>query len=228
MSSAKMDHTVSGTVDASTRKIGSQSISSEVQIIDVNSADQYSTANFVSVFLQRIDGVKLSSSDILYYEKNSKNEISALILNDVTGDTYQYGVVTSARGQSSNMNISGSYTYDIDGVSQTVSTNGSIYNVSSGQPAMFFVSDGRVESIQPLQQISGYVQEITNTTVTNAKGDVYLLASNVAVYQKTSSYQFLKIPLEDVIDNDEYKISAYYDKSQQGGGRIRVLLAEKK
>ncbi len=228
LSSAKTDNAVSGTVDASARKIGSQSISSEVQMIDVNSADQYTTANFVSVFLQRIDGVKLSSSDILYYEKNSKNEISALILNDVTGDTYQYGVVTSARGQSSNMNISGSYTYDIDGVSQSVSTNGSMYNISSGQPAMFLICDGRVESIQPLQQISGYVTDITSTTVTSAKGDVYLLASNVAVYQKTSSYQFLKIPLEDVIENDEYRVSAYYDKSQQGGGRVRVLIAEKK
>lgn len=228
LSAVKTGDGISGTVDAAAHKIGNYAVSGEVQIIDVSTVDKYTQANFVPVFLQRLDGVKLSASDILYYEKNSKNEISALILNDVTGDTYQYGVVTSASNRSGNMSASGSYTYDIDGVSQSTNTNNSTFNVASGQPAMFFVSGGKVESIKPLQSLNGTVQKLTSTTVTTSKGDVYQLASNVAVYQKTASYQYLKIPLEDILENDQYRISAYYDKSGQGGGRIRVLIAEKK
>lgn len=160
--------------------------------------------------------------------EDNKNEISALILNDVTGDTYQYGVVTSASNRSGNMSVSGSYTYDIGGVSQSISTNNSTFNVVSGQPAMFFVSGGKVESIQPLRLLDGTVQKVTGMTVTTSKGDIYQLASNVTVYQKTAGYQYLKIPLDDILDNDQYRVSAYYDKSQQGGGRIRILIAEKK
>lgn len=228
LSSVKSDGNISGTVDASARTIGSHTISGDVQIIDVSTVDKYTQACFTPVFLQRLDGVKISAGDILYYRKNNKNEISALILNDVTGDTYQYGVVTSASNRSGNMSVSGSYTYDIGGVSQSISTNNSTFNVVSGQPAMFFVSGGKVESIQPLRLLDGTVQKVTGMTVTTSKGDVYQLASNVTVYQKTAGYQYLKIPLDDILDNDQYRVSAYYDKSQQGGGRIRILIAEKK
>lgn len=227
LSVLKSDGNLSGTVDASARTIGSTAVSSEVQIIDVNAIDKYTTANYVSVFLQRLDGVKIIASEVLYYEKNSKNEISTLILNNVTGDTYQYGVVTSASSSSNGMNVSGSYTYDIDGVSQSVNTNGSMYNIVSGQPAMFFISGNQVASIKPLSQL-GTVQKVTSTTVTSSSGDVYLLSSDVVVYQKTATYQYLKIPLNDILDNEQYKVTAYYDKSQAGGGRIRVLIAESK
>lgn len=227
LSVLKSDGNLSGTVDASARTIGSTAVSSEVQIIDVNAIDKYTTANYVSVFLQRLDGVKIIASEVLYYEKNSKNEISTLILNNVTGDTYQYGVVTSASSSSNGMNVSGSYTYDIDGVSQSVNTNGSMYNIVSGQPAMFFISGNQVASIKPLSQL-GTVQKVTSTTVTSSSGDVYLLSSDVVVYQKTATYQYLKIPLNDILDNEQYKVTAYYDKSQVGGGRIRVLIAESK
>ena len=69
---------------------------------------------------------------------------------------------------------------------------------------------------------------MTSTTVTSSSGYVYLLSSDVVVYQKTATYQYLKIPLNDILDNEQYKVTAYYDKSQVGGGRIRVLIAESK
>lgn len=227
LTSVKSDGTVSGKVNASARTLGKYELADEVQIIDVSAIDKYTSANVVSVFLQRLDGVTISSSSVLYYAKNSKNEISTLILDDVTGDTYQYGVVTSASSSSGDMKVNGRYTFDIGGVSQTLSTNNSSYNVGSGQPAMFFVSNGQVKSIKPLTQL-GTVQKLTGAEATTSKGDVYLLASDVAVYQRTGSAQFLKLPLEDVLDSDQYRFTAYYDKSQAGGGRIRVIIAEKK
>jgi len=87
---------VYGTVNESKGKIGTTDVSSNVNIIDVAKSDEGEVGAWSSVFLQRIDGVTLKEKQVLYYEKNSSGQIISMILNDVTGDAYKYGVVTKA------------------------------------------------------------------------------------------------------------------------------------
>ena len=54
---------------------------------------------------------------VRFYALNAQGEISHLILNDVTGDLHQYGVITSVEelDLGTMMGISSSYTYDVGG-----------------------------------------------------------------------------------------------------------------
>lgn len=56
---------------------------------------------------------------VRFYALNAQGEISHLILNDVTGDLHQYGVITSVEelDLGTMMGISSSYTYDVGGQS---------------------------------------------------------------------------------------------------------------
>ena len=45
----------------------------------------------------RLSGVKLSDLDVRYYTVNDNGEIDRLILNDVTGDLWKYGVLDDVK-----------------------------------------------------------------------------------------------------------------------------------
>ena len=51
-----------------------------------------------------------------------------------------------------------------------------------------------------------------------------MLSDRVAVYRKTNSVYTL-IPLSDIKDSD-YTLTGYYDKSEGGGGRVRIIIAQ--
>ena len=217
---------VSGVVDYEQKKIGSHKMADGIMILDVSTVDQLETGSYIKVYPQRLDGVNLSSSSVLYTQKNSNGEITTMFLNNVTGDAHKYGIVTRASDYSER-SASRSYTYDIDG---TVSTmNGSIFtSVSSGAPSRFVFSGNSIDSITPLVKLQTYVSEVKDFSVECA-GKEYLMSDKVAVYQKNSEYQYLKMSKSDLMEHqNEYNIYAYYDKAESAGGRIRVLLATKK
>ena len=74
-----------------------------------------------------------------------------MILKDVTGDAYQYGIMTRVQTNSSASmlgNLSGTYEYIVDGVSYSYTTSGSIYGVSAGQAFKLAPSPSRPETVQ--------------------------------------------------------------------------------
>ena len=57
-----------------------------------------------------------------WYAANADGEITDLILRDFTGDLYEYGIITSAKETSTDMELSGSYTYLLNGEKRTLTT----------------------------------------------------------------------------------------------------------
>ena len=53
----------------------------------------YGVVAYKKIYPQRIDGMTLNSSKVLYSAKNSAGEITDLIINDVTGDARMYGII---------------------------------------------------------------------------------------------------------------------------------------
>ncbi len=214
-----------GTVDADGRVVGAYRFAESPEILDVVSGDGNSIGTYAKVFLQRLNGISLNSSNVLYYSTNEAGEIHQLILNDATGDGYQYGIVTKAETRTSGMNVGGSYTYDIAGKTGSVSTSGTSFQVGYGQPVMILQSGGRVQSMKALSRLSDTVTAVTGNTL-YGKNKSYPLSDRVVVYKKTS-YDYTVIPVSE-LDTSVYRISAYYDRSLERGGRIRVIVAEKK
>ena len=83
------------------------------------------------IYPDRLKGVKFDGNMVRFYALNAQGEISHLILNDVTGDLHQYGVITSVEelDLGTMMGISSSYTYDVGGQKLTFGSTNAIYNL---------------------------------------------------------------------------------------------------
>lgn len=216
---------VSGTVSSGNRKIGSDTVASDVSILEVSTTDSNAVSSYRSVFLQRLDGVSLSTGDVLYSAKNDKGEIKEMILCDVTGDTAQYGVVLSAPEKGSGA-TGGTYSLDINGETKNYSSN-SVYSVSGTVPVKIQLSGNQLKSLSALTLLDESVKSVSDSYL-ETKNSRYLLSDSVVAYKKTGNYKYMIIPLSEVIDNKDVTVTAYYDRQQKFGGRIRVLIVKEK
>ncbi|MCD8180443.1 MAG: S-layer homology domain-containing protein [Firmicutes bacterium] len=208
-------NSVSGKVSYSKGTIGSKELADDVKILDTVGTYSDDVALYATIYTQRIDGVTISSSSVRYYSTNSAGEIDELILKDVTGDSYDYGVIIKADTTNK------SYTIDIDGTQSTYTTS---FSSSATGPFKFRIDSSGIDYMVALTQHTNNISELTTTTATIAKED-YLLSDKVVVYEKTGVNSYMKISLNDAINGD-YKLTAYYDKAQSSGGRIRVIIAQ--
>lgn len=98
------------------------------------------------------DGCTLSSSNVIYFEKNSAGEISSLILRDATGDVNKYGYITSAKTNSGDMNISASYTYFANGAKETINTD-VIYSAGVGGATLIY-KNGQLKTMRSMKSVN--------------------------------------------------------------------------
>lgn len=213
LTSSKVTGKVSG------RNIGSKTFAQDARILDVR--DEMG----VRVYVSRLNGATLESSDVRGYRENEAGEITDLILNDFTGDLYSYGIITSAREQSASMSLSGSYTYLVAGEEKKLSTNGSTLGAVSG-PARLTIENGTLTSVRSLERIKD-PDSITLLGV-EKDGESHLFADDCAVYLYQNSVYSL-FSLTELRNNlDSYGMTAYYDKETVDGGRIRIVVARPK
>lgn len=79
---------LSGKFDLENSMLGSTSLADDVEILDTTTGGAAGT-----VRPSRLSGVNLNGLDVRYYTLNEKGQIDRLILNDVTGDLWKYGVL---------------------------------------------------------------------------------------------------------------------------------------
>ena len=82
------ENRLTGKMSSDGTKLGSYTLADDVQIIDT-----YKERTPIKVYPQRLAGVNFSGDMVRYYVLNAQGEITHLILNDVTGDLHQYGVI---------------------------------------------------------------------------------------------------------------------------------------
>ncbi len=216
-----------GVVSYSDNKIGTSKVANGVKILDVALADSGNVGSWANIFIQRIDGVELDEDDILYYEKNSSGEITSLILDNITGDAYQYGIVTSA--QTSNpreFSYSGRYVIDIGGKSYTHSVS-AIYNgISTGYPVKVVLKNGSVSTISQLPMLNRSITDISLNTITSG-GKSYKISPDAVAYLKTYDYQYMMMPVSEALEYSTSKMRVFFDKSPEYGGQVRVIVVDK-
>ena len=82
----------SGTINADGTALGETALADGVEILDTTSEGVAGT-----VSPSRLSGVTLSDADVRYYTTNENGQIDRLILNDVTGDLWTYGVLDDVK-----------------------------------------------------------------------------------------------------------------------------------
>ncbi len=210
---------VSGKVDFENMKIGSTKVSDEVKIIDVSTTNKDHIGNAVSTYMVRLDGINISASNVLWYKKNSSGEISELVLNDVTGDSCEYGIVTSVPESSER---SGAYSIDISG-SACMYSGGYYSDIKIGTPVKAEGEKSKVSALSSLNSLKGNVTAIDNTTVT-VGGNTYKVSDKVKVYKKSGYLKYELVALSELSNEiGNGYVTAYCDKDEKYGGRVRII-----
>ena len=115
---------VSGTINDNATALGDYALADDVQILETTSEGLAGT-----VRPSRIAGTKLNALTVRYYTLNEQGQIDRLILNDVTGDLWKYGVLDDVKNLAVNASsILGTLT----GGSSSGSGSGSSGDSSSG------------------------------------------------------------------------------------------------
>ncbi len=205
-----------GKVTAS--KLGSTPFASQVEILDTNTDGGY-----VKLYPSRLEGITLSSGHVRYYATNANGEITHLILKDVTGDLYRYGIMTEVREQSGGVSVSGSYSYIENGQARQYASGNTAFNITTGGVRIAY-QDNSVSSIRNLSQ--GSVSSLTASQAT-VDSKTIRLAEDVQVYLRSGS-EYSLVNLNTVMDGS-YRLTAWYDSfGHPAGGLVRVLVAQEK
>ncbi|MGN0182062.1 MAG: S-layer homology domain-containing protein [Candidatus Ornithomonoglobus sp.] len=214
---------LSGYVSYAKMQIGSKAVASDVKILDISKIAGSDTTAYTKTYIQRIDGITLSSSNVVYYATNTSGAVSELILQNVTGDMYQYGMVMSSSTQSAGEDATYK-TYSI--LSDNATYSASRFSLTAGIPVQFAASSSTATYAVSLKSYSGTVSELTQVKAVIGSNE-YLLSDKVKVFNKLSGLGYLEMSLNDAINGD-YSYTCYYDKTEENGGRIRVIVCESK
>lgn len=200
-----------GKVSYSDMKIGTRAVASDVRIIDIAKTVGSDTPLYTKTYMQRLDGMTLTSNQVLYYNTNASDEINEIILQNVTGDAFCYGIVT---GEDSMGNI----LIEKDNITYTVSK---VKNLQFGQGVRFIPKGNTVEYVTPLKSVGGKPTEVSNSYAI-LNGDMYRYSDSVVVY-KASGTEYMKISVNDLSTQD-FSYTFYADNTDADIGRIRVIV----
>lgn len=213
----QLSEPLSGTVNENGTALGKYAIAKDARIVDVKNR------SFVKTTAARLAGTFLYASDIYYYSTNSNREIDEMILSDVTGDLYDYGILLGSTPVVNDMGRMTTYDYIIDGTENSISSGDFTEMLTEGPGGFSFV-DNQLDDIIKLQNVR--ITSIKGLEV-NPDTSRYLMSDEVKVYY-LSRDKYHKVTLNSVKDLDKYNLNGYYDKSSQFGGRIRVIIATDK
>lgn len=206
---------VSGTVNRDGTKLGKYSFAQGIRILDV------SDHRGIIVYPSRLANLELTSGMVRYCGLNGQGEIEKLILDDVTGDAYHYGVLIGVEQLGDESYSSYSYTYDIAGTPGSVMGVSTKYPVSSATPIRLLGEIGQPDRLQSLTS-AGRGGLVGGQFV--SEGRHYALAPNVLVYEVRDNVYTLSSLAR--AESGEFSLTAWYDRPESAGGRIRVILAK--
>ena len=200
--------------------VSSYKLAENVEIMDVNSDGDYKI-----IYKNRLAGTVLNENNVLCYTLNSNKQIDKLILNDATGDLYNYGIVTNVeevdeKTPEGSWIMNGSYKYILNGKTDIFNTTNKLLNVSVG-PSIIKYKNNMIDSINNLSKIN--VTSINELYALNG-AQKYMLSDNVQVYlNKNGSYYLTE--LSNVLDLNKFTLNGFYDDNFKFGKRIRVIIA---
>ena len=204
---------ISGAVGAAS--IGGTAVAEDAEILDVWEGSA------LAVSLDRLRGCTLSSSDVRFVAYDGEGRISHLILDDFTGDLYQYGLLTdSETTPTGQMTFVSTYTLLLNGTETTLTFENTSFAAEGGGVQVRY-QDGLPDKLYGLEDLS----------VRSAGGDWvssgtrrHTLADTVPVYVRQGGEWYLS-DWSLVRDTEAYSLTAWYDRADDQGGRVRLITA---
>lgn len=204
---------LTGTVSAGGAGLDKYAFAQGAEILDI------SDGRGAVVYPSRLAGLNLKPGMVRWYSLNPQGEIEAMILNDVTGDAYQYGYITRFEEQGEGMSRYCTYQYDVGGVSYTSSGSARFPAVSG---AVRLLGDpSNPERLYPLTPVKGG-QIVGNQLA--AGNQRYTLSDDVVVYDNRNGGCYLSTLAR--AEESGAQLTAWYDKAESEGGRVRIIVVK--
>ena len=186
---------LTGKVSADGTKIDKYTFAPGAEVLDVG--DNRGAV----IYPSRLAGLKLDSGKVRWYALNPQGEIESMILNNVTGDAYQYGVLTRLDEQGDGMSKFYSYEYDLGGVSYSL----------PGTTTRFRVNVGPIQIVgDPSNPERMY--SLTSTKAGQLAGGQFIagnqkftLSDNVLVYEQRDNRYYLS-SLNRAVGKNPYRL----------------------
>ena len=231
-------------LNLTTNRMGTKELSAGARFFE-----QVSNGRLVEIDRSDITITSIPANKITYVGYDWAGRVDKLVLNDVTGDCYDYGMIyyraagyeeskdDGSEGSYQNGEIrvtNGSHT---DGVSYVVgSVDGAKTNRMGGVAGSLDQLDGknRMAAFMPLNEATGIrrAQFDTDAMLLTTNSMVIPISDKVECYNKTTGDWFK--PGEDgdhkaalnlaLAFSDD--ITVYYDRSPEEGGKVRIVVVE--
>lgn len=210
---------ISGSLNVSTGKVGTLSLSTNCRIYD-----QAGGGQLVEVSLDDLAVDTVPNHKIVYAYRNASGRIDVLVLDDMTGDGYTYGKVSYGEKEEETVGIKVVVT-NRDG---TKSGLGVVTAPATGWGGIAFTGDGKKATASiPLKSRSN----VHRSAFTERDGKTYvtlddqelMVAKNVQCYNSTTGQW-----LEDLDTARAFaeRMTVYYDRNANEGGKVRVVVVQ--
>lgn len=208
---------VTGRISSDGTTLGAYRLADNVEILDT-----HESCTPIRVYPSRLAGVTLSGNMVRFYALNPKGEITHLILNDVTGDLHQYGIITGITEGSPVMGIDTVYAYDLGGQRMMYTSASPVLNLKTGPCQLKMEAPQQIDRPYNLTEVR--VNSIVDNVVITNDEWKYTISDDVVVYLWEREGNYRVSSLSRILEGD-YTLTAWYDKPDNEGGRIRVIVA---
>lgn len=205
---------LSGKVNSEGTKIGSTPLADGVEILDVYEGSG------TRIFPSRLAGITLNKDMVLYYTLNGSGEIDRLILEDVTGDNYHYGILTDmVEIPTGTLTTYYTYVYDVGGTTYTLANSTTGFPVSTGG----IMLKGDLNNPDKMYRLTKLEADRISGNLLIAGNRSYTMADDVVIYEyRNGSYS---LSSAQRVTEKGLSLTGWYDKAESSGGRIRIVVA---
>jgi hypothetical protein len=225
---------VSGALDINKMTLGTHAVSPAVKIFE-----RAGKGPLVQISLSELPQITFAASKVLYAGTDSSGNVTTLILDDVTGDRYEYGILLKSEEIIRRIEIVDDETiiYETYGTLLSLKNKANPAGTTKMLAYGYFLDnkpggviinseDQKVEATMVLNEItdvkrsSFYVRD--DTTYLMVDGVEYPVSDNVQCYNSLTDTWFKT--LNDARAFSE-TLKVYFDRSPAEGGKIRVVIA---
>lgn len=205
---------LSGKVNSEGTKIGSTPLADGVEIMDVYEGSG------TRIFPSRLAGITLNKDMVLYYTLNGSGEIDRLILEDVTGDNYHYGILTNmVEIPTGTLTTYYTYVYDVGGTTYTLANSTTGFPVSTGG----IMLKGDLNNPDKMYRLTKLEADRISGNLLIAGNRSYTMADDVVIYEYRNGSYYLSSAQR--VTEKGLSLTGWYDKAESSGGRIRIVVA---
>lgn len=211
-----------GKLDVTAGTVGSLKLAPKVWIYD--RVSRMGTA--VQVDLDDLTISTVAASGVGYVRTNEAGQADLLVLEDITGDCYTYGYLTT--GSQSGGSGSMAYTNETASVENSTGTHGPYVtgiDVSTGEGGIA-VSNDQVTASVTLTAAGDVSRsdfsEVDDQNMVVADGYTISISDDVQVYNETTD-TWTTLSAAKAFSN---AFTVYYDKTPTTGGKVRLIVVE--